>query len=81
MPTWIFPGLLAYRIWKIERNVSTSRASKVMTTSIMRVVMDSAILYTAALLATVTGSLCAGSGPFVLIDMVITDNKHDLNND
>ncbi|KAG2751636.1 hypothetical protein P692DRAFT_201786843 [Suillus brevipes Sb2] len=63
-------GLLAYRIWKIERNVSTSRATKVMTTSIMRVVMDSAILYTVALLATVTGSLCAGSGPFLLIDML-----------
>lgn len=63
-------GLLAYRIWKIERNVSTSRATKVMTTSIMRVVMDSAILYTIALLATVTGSLCSGSGPFVLIDML-----------
>ncbi|KAG1760884.1 hypothetical protein EDD22DRAFT_988109 [Suillus occidentalis] len=63
-------GLLAYRIWKIERNVSTSRATRVMTTSIMRVVMDSAILYTVALLATVTGSLCAGSGPFVLIDVL-----------
>ncbi|KIK37471.1 hypothetical protein CY34DRAFT_810309 [Suillus luteus UH-Slu-Lm8-n1] len=63
-------GLLAYRIWKIERGVSNSRATKVMTTSIMRVVMDSAILYTVALLATVTGSLCAGSGPFVLIDML-----------
>lgn len=63
-------GLLAYRIWKIERNVSTSRATKVMTTSIMRVVMDSAILYSIALLATVAGSLCSGSGPFVLIDML-----------
>jgi hypothetical protein len=63
-------GLLAYRIWKIERNVSASRATKVMTTSIMRVVMDSAILYTVALLATVTGSLCSGSGPFLLIDML-----------
>ncbi|KAG1865982.1 hypothetical protein F4604DRAFT_983460 [Suillus subluteus] len=61
-------GLLAYRIWKIERNVSSSRTSKVMTTSIMRVIMDSAILYTIALLATVAGSLCSGSGPFVLID-------------
>ncbi|KAG1744387.1 hypothetical protein EDB19DRAFT_1906613 [Suillus lakei] len=63
-------GLLAYRIWKIERNVSTSRATKVMTTSIMRVIMDAAILYTIALLSTIIGSLCSGSGPFVLIDML-----------
>ncbi|KAG1851840.1 hypothetical protein DFJ58DRAFT_684760 [Suillus subalutaceus] len=61
-------GLLAYRIWKIERNVSSSRTSKVMTTSIIRVVMDSASLYTIALLATVTGALCSSNGPFTLID-------------
>ncbi|KAG2355098.1 hypothetical protein BDR07DRAFT_1304190 [Suillus spraguei] len=63
-------GLLAYRIWKIERNASASRTTKVMTTSIIRVIMDSAILYTTALLCTVAGSLCSGSGPFVLIDML-----------
>lgn len=63
-------GLLAYRIWKIERNVSTSRATKVVTTSIMRVIMDSAILYTIALLSTIIGSFCSGSGPFLLIDML-----------
>ncbi|KAG2072010.1 hypothetical protein BDR04DRAFT_1097255 [Suillus decipiens] len=63
-------GLLAYRIWKIERNASASRTTRVMTTSIIRVVMDSAVLYTTALLCTVAGSLCSGSGPFVLIDML-----------
>ncbi|KAG1851837.1 hypothetical protein DFJ58DRAFT_728720 [Suillus subalutaceus] len=63
-------GLLAYRIWKIERNVSSSRTSKALTTSIIRVIMDSAILYTIALLATVSGSLCLGTGPFTLIDML-----------
>ncbi|KAG2031776.1 hypothetical protein BDR03DRAFT_971778 [Suillus americanus] len=63
-------GLLAYRIWKIERNVSSARTTKVMTTSIMRVIMDSAILYTIALLATVTGSLCSSTGSFTVIDML-----------
>ncbi|KAG2107732.1 uncharacterized protein F5147DRAFT_201909 [Suillus discolor] len=63
-------GLLAYRIWKIERNVSTSRTAKVMTTSITRVIMDAAMLYCVALLSTVIGSLCSGSGPFVLIDVL-----------
>ncbi|KAG1851836.1 hypothetical protein DFJ58DRAFT_842013 [Suillus subalutaceus] len=47
-------GLLAYRIWKIERRVSTSRTTKVLTTSIMRVIMESAILYSITLLATLT---------------------------
>ncbi|KAG2356236.1 hypothetical protein BDR07DRAFT_1423870, partial [Suillus spraguei] len=65
-------GLLAYRIWKIERNASASRTTKVMTTSITRVIMDSAVLYTVVLLSTLAGSLCSGSGPFILIDMVIT---------
>jgi len=64
-----------YRIWKIERNVANSRA-KVMTTSVIRVVMDSAVLYTLALLITIMGSFCSGSGPFVLIDMVITPTIH-----
>ncbi|KAG2031773.1 hypothetical protein BDR03DRAFT_875265 [Suillus americanus] len=63
-------GLLAYRIWKIERNVSASRTTKATTTSIIRVIMDSAILYTIALLVTATGALCLGNGPFVLIDML-----------
>ncbi|KAG1789493.1 uncharacterized protein HD556DRAFT_773942 [Suillus plorans] len=63
-------GLLAYRIWKIERSVSTSRTAKVMTTSITRVIMDAAMLYSVALLSTVIGSLCSGSGPFVLVDVL-----------
>ncbi|KAG2355100.1 hypothetical protein BDR07DRAFT_564123 [Suillus spraguei] len=63
-------GLLAYRIWKIERNASASRTTKVMTTSIIRVIMDSAVLYTVVLLSTLAGSLCSGSGPFILIDML-----------
>ncbi|KAG2143444.1 uncharacterized protein EDB93DRAFT_1156269, partial [Suillus bovinus] len=63
-------GLLAYRIWKIERSVSATRTTKVMTTSITRVIMDAAILYTIALLSTIVGSLCSGTGPFVVIDMI-----------
>ncbi|KAG1742638.1 uncharacterized protein EDB91DRAFT_1051674 [Suillus paluster] len=63
-------GLLAYRIWKIERNVSTTRATKATTTSILRVIMDAAILYSIALLSVLIGSLCSNNGAFIVIDML-----------
>ncbi|KAG1742641.1 uncharacterized protein EDB91DRAFT_1127236 [Suillus paluster] len=63
-------GLLAYRIWKIERNVSASRTMKVTTTSILRVIMDAALLYSIALLFTIISSLCSSNGAYVVVDMV-----------
>ncbi|KAG1804079.1 hypothetical protein EV424DRAFT_310197 [Suillus variegatus] len=63
-------GLLAYRIWKIEHNVASSCTTKITTTSILRVVMDAAILYSIALLCTLIGVVCSNNGSLVMIDML-----------
>ncbi|KAG2072012.1 hypothetical protein BDR04DRAFT_1230737 [Suillus decipiens] len=63
-------ALLGYRIWKIERNAAPSRTTKVTTTSITRVIVEAATLYTIVLVSTLAGSLCSGSSPFILIDML-----------
>ncbi|KAG1753195.1 hypothetical protein EDB19DRAFT_815573 [Suillus lakei] len=63
-------GFLAYRIWKIERSVANSRTTKITTTSILRVVMDAAILYSIALLCTLIGSVCSNNGSLVMIDVL-----------
>ncbi|KAG2141105.1 hypothetical protein DEU56DRAFT_283900 [Suillus clintonianus] len=64
-------GLLAFRIWKIERSVSTARTTKVTTTSILRVVVDAAIVYSIALLCTLITSVCSNNGIFVMIDILM----------
>lgn len=64
-------GLLAYRIWKIERTVANTRTTRMTTTSILRVIMDAAIVYSIALLCTLIGSVCSNNGSLVMIDVVI----------
>lgn len=63
-------GLLAYRIWEIERNVANSRSTKITTTSILRVVMDAAILYSIALLCTLITLVCSNAGPLVMMELL-----------
>ncbi|KAG2335436.1 hypothetical protein BDR05DRAFT_970821 [Suillus weaverae] len=64
-------GLLAYRIWKIERSIANSRTMKITTTNILRVIMDAAIVYSIALLCTLIGSVCSNNGSLVMIDMLM----------
>jgi hypothetical protein len=68
---WTCPGLLAYRIWKIERDVSTVRAKKDTLMPILRVLMDSAILYSVALFTLLICYVCSNDGEVVIADMVI----------
>jgi hypothetical protein len=63
-------GLLAYRVWIIERNVTNSRTLKITTTSILRVVMDAAILYSMALICTLITLVCSNNGSLVVINML-----------
>ncbi|KAG1879637.1 hypothetical protein C8R48DRAFT_589240 [Suillus tomentosus] len=63
-------GLLAYRIWKIERDVANSSATKITTTGILRVVMDAAGLYSIALLCTLIGVACSKNGTLFMLDML-----------
>lgn len=64
-------GLLAYRIWKIERDVSTVRAKKDTLMPILRVLMDSAILYSVALFTLLICYVCSNDGEVVIADMLM----------
>ncbi|KAG2130168.1 uncharacterized protein EDB93DRAFT_1264221 [Suillus bovinus] len=64
-------GLLAYRIWTIERDVATIRSSTQGTMMpIVHVLMDAAILYSMALIAASICFLCSNNGVYVMVDMV-----------
>lgn len=59
-----------YRIWKIERNVNNSRTAKITTTSILRVVIDAALLYFMTLLCTLVNLACSNNGSLVMTDVL-----------
>ncbi|KIK48574.1 hypothetical protein CY34DRAFT_798080 [Suillus luteus UH-Slu-Lm8-n1] len=64
-------GLLAYRIWVIEHDVSTIRAKKDTMMPIVRVLMDSAILYSVALLTALICYVCSNDGEVTIADMIV----------
>jgi hypothetical protein len=67
----LYPGLLAYRIWTIERNVSKIRASSHGTrTPILRVLVDAAILYSVVLFTMLICFVCSNNGQYIVLDMV-----------
>ncbi|KAG2141133.1 uncharacterized protein EDB93DRAFT_1241794 [Suillus bovinus] len=63
-------GLLAYRVWTIERRVSTSRTTK-NKIPILRVFVDAAVLYSAAVCSSLISFVCSSSGMYVMADLVI----------
>lgn len=64
-------GLLAYRIWKIECNVSTVRATKASMMPVVRILVDAAALYSVALFIRLICFVCNDNGEEVLLDMVV----------
>jgi hypothetical protein len=68
------PGLLVYRIWTIERKISSSRATIGTMMPIVYVLIDAAIMYSAALLTILVCFVCANNAQYIMLDMVITVN-------
>lgn len=64
-------GLLAYRIWKIERNVSAVRSKKSAMMPIVRILIDAAALYTVVLFILLVCFICSNNGEFVIADMLV----------
>ncbi|OAX31160.1 hypothetical protein K503DRAFT_114069 [Rhizopogon vinicolor AM-OR11-026] len=64
-------GLLAYRIWMIECNISTSRTRSGSMMPVLRVIVDAALLYSVTLLPALVCFICSNNGQFVMIDMII----------
>ncbi|KAG2130164.1 uncharacterized protein EDB93DRAFT_88766 [Suillus bovinus] len=63
-------ALLAYRVWMIERDVSTIRSRKNTMMPIVRVLVDSAVLYSMALLTTLITYTRSNNGQLVIYEMV-----------
>ncbi|KAG2132950.1 hypothetical protein DEU56DRAFT_421937 [Suillus clintonianus] len=67
----ISSGLLAYRIWTFERNLSAIRASTSGTLMhIVRVLVDAALLYSAALLPMLICFIRSNNAQYVIADMM-----------
>ncbi|KAG1737495.1 uncharacterized protein EDB91DRAFT_1290340 [Suillus paluster] len=64
-------GLLAYRIWMIERNISAVRTMKGTMMPIVRVLVDAAVLYSVVLVTLLICFLCSNNGELVLLDMAM----------
>ncbi|KAG2053865.1 hypothetical protein BDR06DRAFT_885126 [Suillus hirtellus] len=65
-------GLMAYRIWAIERNITTARAGTRGTLMpIVRLLVDAAILYSLALVTALICFLCSNNGEFVMVDLLM----------
>ncbi|KAG0709185.1 hypothetical protein DFH29DRAFT_820571 [Suillus ampliporus] len=64
-------GLLAYRIWTVERSVSTIRATKGTMMHIVRIFMDAAFMYSAALFSTLMCFICSNNGQYIMLDMTM----------
>jgi hypothetical protein len=64
-------GLLIYRIWSIESNVSTARTTKGPMMPLVRVLMDTAVLYSVVLFIALICFVCSNNGEVVVLDMVM----------
>ncbi|KAG1738242.1 hypothetical protein EDB19DRAFT_907456 [Suillus lakei] len=64
-------GLLVYRIWMIEHNVSALRATKSITMPIVRIIVDAALLYSATLFTTLVCFVISENGQYILLDMIM----------
>ncbi|KAG1736977.1 hypothetical protein EDB19DRAFT_2025800 [Suillus lakei] len=65
-------GLLAYRIWTIEHNVSGAYATKnKIKMPILRVLVDAALLYSAALCASLVCFALSNNGFYVIGDLIV----------
>ncbi|KAG0704133.1 hypothetical protein DFH29DRAFT_392834 [Suillus ampliporus] len=64
-------GLLAYRIWMIQHDISTVHAMKSTMMPIVRVLIDAAVLYSAVLITLLICFLCSNNGELILLDMAM----------
>ncbi|KAJ8594707.1 hypothetical protein M405DRAFT_808472 [Rhizopogon salebrosus TDB-379] len=63
-------GLLAYRIWTIDRSVAGLRTTRSPMMYILRVILDAAILYSVALLIVLISFTRSNNGNIVMLYMV-----------
>ncbi|KAG2134640.1 hypothetical protein BD769DRAFT_459294 [Suillus cothurnatus] len=64
-------GLLAYRIWMIEHSVAIVRTTKITLMPLVRVLVDSAVLYSAFLFPALICFMSSNTGEIVVLDMAM----------
>ncbi|KAG2137749.1 hypothetical protein BD769DRAFT_285418 [Suillus cothurnatus] len=67
----ISSGLLVYRIWSIERRVARKRVTNGPMMPIVHVLIDAAIMYSAALLTILICFVCANNAQYIMLDMIM----------
>ncbi|KAG2141397.1 uncharacterized protein EDB93DRAFT_632469 [Suillus bovinus] len=64
-------GFLAYRMWRMECNISANRVTKNSMMPIVRVLADAAILYSVTLLSGLVCFVEDNNGQYVILDMTM----------
>ncbi|KAG2040142.1 hypothetical protein BDR03DRAFT_858679 [Suillus americanus] len=64
-------GLLAYRIWTIERRVSAMRTINSTLMPIVRILVDAAIMYSAVLFVMLVCFLCSNNAQYIIQDAIM----------
>ncbi|EGN98377.1 hypothetical protein SERLA73DRAFT_169351 [Serpula lacrymans var. lacrymans S7.3] len=64
-------SLLAYRIWDVTREVGDARVGRSSLWPILRIILDSGILYSVSLLAALLCFVTKNRGHYVLLDMIM----------
>ncbi|KAG1850909.1 hypothetical protein F4604DRAFT_1592709 [Suillus subluteus] len=67
----ISSGLLVYRIWTIERRVSGNRATSGTMMPVVHVLIDAAVIYSAALVTILICFVRANNAQFIMLDMIM----------
>jgi len=69
---FVSAGLLAYRIWTIERNfVTIQPLRQISVIPFLRVFVDAALLYSATLFTALICYVTSNNGEYVMLDMVV----------
>ncbi|KAJ6544112.1 hypothetical protein B0H19DRAFT_1169667 [Mycena capillaripes] len=66
----IATGLLAYKLWTIERNVHTTRIGKGLTKPVLMIVLDAGALYSISLLTSLICFESESNGQYIVLDMM-----------
>ncbi|KAG2137585.1 uncharacterized protein EDB93DRAFT_1231198 [Suillus bovinus] len=63
--------LLVYRIWTMERRISRNRATNATMMPVVHVLIDAAIMYSAALVTILICFVCANNAQYIMLDMIM----------
>ncbi|KAJ7882842.1 hypothetical protein B0H13DRAFT_1890693 [Mycena leptocephala] len=63
-------GLLAYKLWTIDRNVHASRVGRSLAMPVLLIIIDAGALYSITLLTALIGFVAKSNSQYIVLDMV-----------